>query len=140
MGEATRIFVDANVFVDVIEERLNWNNSYEVLEKVRERELSGFVSALTVAILYFRRRRIRADKDAREEVRSIIRRFTVVDMTSSILDEAFDNEKFDDFEDAVQFHSARQSNAIIITRNKKDFRKVSKEIEVLTPEEFLKKY
>jgi len=43
-----------------------------------------------------------------------------------------------DFEDAVQAETAKQNDiGIIITRNKVDFKKC--DIEVLTPEEFIRK-
>ncbi len=43
---------------------------------------------------------------------------------------------FQDFEDAMQYHSALRANAdIIITRNKKDFS--ASKIPVFTPQEFL---
>ncbi len=45
-----------------------------------------------------------------------------------------------DFEDAIQFNSAKSVAKIFITRNKRDFREVEDELEVLTPEKFLEKY
>lgn len=61
-------------------------------------------------------------------------------MTSEIVKAAFEEDRIQDFEDAIQFHSAKDRVDVFITRNKKDYEKVKKEIEVLTPEEFLAKY
>ena len=43
-----------------------------------------------------------------------------------------------DIEDLIQFYKAKSSNCdAIITRNIKDFKKISTEIKIQTPEEFL---
>lgn len=98
------------------------------------------MSAATKLILYFRRARIRDDAVARKEVRYILLSFKTVDLDEDILEKSFDDKRFDDVEDAVQFHSALKSAEIIVTRNKADYRRVFGEIEVLDPEELIKKY
>ncbi len=56
-----------------------------------------------------------------------------------MLNNSFESE-IPDFEDAIQFYSAKEKDVeIIITRNKKDFMPVEKEIMISTPEEFIKK-
>ncbi len=54
----------------------------------------------------------------------------------NVLRAAFREEKLPDFEDCIQYHSAKAVQCeAIITRNTKDFGKV--ELKIYTPEEFL---
>ncbi len=53
---------------------------------------------------------------------------------------ALDGDRIEDLEDTIQFHSAKEVAEVFITRNKRHFRAVEDEIEILTPEEFLERY
>lgn len=140
MDDVPAIFVDINIFIDVTEKRFRWSDSAAVLELVKLGRAQAYISALTKVILYFRRSRIRSDREARDDVREITDGFSIIDLTTHILDKAFDDERFKDVEDSIQFHSCISVAKILITRNKRDYSAVTEEIEVLTPEEFLKKY
>ena len=130
------LLVDINIFEDVIRKREGWEGSLVVLSKVRSEDVTGVISALTVPVLYFLRRL--PDRKARKKVKETIQGFGIIDLTSEIVNDAVDDQEFVDFEDAIQFYSAKSANAeIIITRNKKHFRVVEGKINVLTPEEFL---
>ena len=135
-----RILVDVNVFIDVQRQRRNWNASYSILKTVVDGKNEGFISALTPAIMYFLRREITPEGQARQETLDAIGGFRIVDLTESLIQAAFGEKRVEDVEDAIQFHSAKQSSSILITRNKKDFQRVAQDIEVLTPEEYLKMY
>jgi len=100
----------------------------------------GYISALSVAIIYFLRLSRTDYKTARLETQKIKRRFKLIDLTDSLIQRAFEEERIEDLEDAIQFHSAKEATKVFITRNKRHFEKVKDEMEVLTPEEFLKKY
>jgi predicted nucleic acid-binding protein len=136
-----RILVDVNVFIDVQRQRRNWDTSYLILKTVIDGKNEGFISALTPAIIYFLRREITSEAQARQDTLDVIEGFKMVDLTDSLIQASFVEKRIEDVEDAIQFHSATRSNSILITRNKKDFQKeVTKDVEVLTPEEFLKTY
>jgi predicted nucleic acid-binding protein len=133
------ILVDVNVFEDVIRKRVGWVESSILLDYIRKRKIKGFISALTVAIIYFLREL--PDKEAREKVKEIIKGFEIVPLTHKIIKQSLEDKRFPDFEDAIQFYSAKEKKIkIIITRNKKHFEKVKKEIKMVTPENFIKKY
>lgn len=63
------ILGDINIFEDVIRKRDGWVASLEVLNRVRNKKVNGFVSALTVPVLYFLRKL--PDREAREKVKEI---------------------------------------------------------------------
>jgi len=63
----------------------------------------------------------------------------VVSLTEEILSNSFKEERIDDFEDAIQFHSAKGCD-VFVTRNKRDYEGVRDQIEILTPEEFIERH
>ena len=74
-----------------------------------------------------------------ESVLNKLRKFKIICEVCNINEETIDkalNSSFKDFEDAVQYFTALQSNsAIIITRNGKDFKNST--IPIMTAEEYL---
>lgn len=96
-----------------------------------------YISALSVAnILYVVRKKT---KENRKEILKIIKSiFIITTLDENILETAMETE-FKDYEDGLQFISAKQSDCeAIVTRNKKDFSEST--INVFTPEEFLEFY
>jgi predicted nucleic acid-binding protein len=116
-----KLLIDVNVFVDVLRHRVGWESSLAVLEKLTDPSLSGFISSLSIPILYFLHKPGMGDRKARKQVAWITRHCKVVPLTGQILDMAY-RSLLPDFEDAIQFYSAREVRAdYIITRNKKIF-------------------
>lgn len=77
-----------------------------------------------------------SDQKARVNVKKIIEKFEIVDLTADLIQSAFKEESLPDFEDCIQFHSAKVVDCkTIVTRNVKDFKKI--ELDVFSPEEFL---
>jgi predicted nucleic acid-binding protein len=140
MAERTTVFVDVNIFLDVLSKRIGWQGSLTLLNSVREGRVSAHVSALSSAIIYFVRSKFASPKIAREEVSKSTKQFIAVSLTAEIVDSALKEERIKDFEDAIQFHSCVAVAKILITRNKRDYSAVGREVEVLTPEEFLGKF
>ncbi|MEX2750306.1 MAG: type II toxin-antitoxin system VapC family toxin [Candidatus Freyarchaeota archaeon] len=135
-----KTFLDVNVFVDVLERREGWKASIAMVRLVRAGRIQGYISALTPPILYFLRARISSEEEAKEDAKRVIEGFRIVPLSEEIISLSFDEKRMGDFEDSIQFYSAKPSSEVLVTRNKKDFRAVENEIEVLTPEEFLEKY
>ncbi len=130
--------IDVNVFEDVARKRQGWRTSFTVLEHFRDPNTEGYVSAWTVAVIYYFREKRLGDARAKSVTRKMIRGLTVLDFTSDIAYLALDDKRFSDFEDALQFHIAQKNGLeAIVTRNIRHFRVVKDEITILTPEEFL---
>ncbi|MFQ6074764.1 MAG: type II toxin-antitoxin system VapC family toxin [Candidatus Bathyarchaeia archaeon] len=135
-----KLFVDANVFIDIQRKRTNWKKSFAVVRAVLEGRHRGYISALTPVIVYFLRRPVTSEARARRQTLDVIDGFEIVDLTAELVNTAFQEKRIGDFEDAIQFHSAKSVAKTLVTRNKRDYRGVEDELEVLTPEEFLEKY
>ncbi|MCL4704347.1 PIN domain-containing protein [bacterium] len=130
-----KVHVDINVFMDVLTQRAGWVESVAALKSLKPRGISGFTSALTMAIIYFQRLRKFGEMQARTDAKFITRDFEITPLSRQIIFEAL-NSPLPDFEDNIQFFSAKAMQVdYLITRNKKHF--AQQEIPVVTPEEFL---
>ena len=131
-----KIFIDVNVFIDVMTKRRGWTESLRVLNLARRsQEIESWTSALTLPLIYFFRRRVVDETTARADAQAILRGLDLVTLSQAILDQAI-IAAGPDFEDNIQLVSA-ESIAVnhLITRNKKDFD--ASTISVLNPEEWL---
>lgn len=132
-----KILVDINIFEDIIRKRKGWRASEELVDSVQAGKIEGWISALTIPIVYFFRLRVCSEKMAREKVKIITSKFRIVSLTKGVLNSAMISE-MTEFEDNIQFFSAKKIKAdFLITRNKKHYRQ--KEIATLTPEEFFER-
>lgn len=131
-----KIFIDVNVFIDVMTKRSGWTESLRVLNLARRSEdLESWTSVLTLPLLYFFRRRVVDEATARADAQAILKGLRLVALSQTILDRALASAG-PDFEDNIQLASAESVSANhLITRNKKDFD--TSQIAVLTPEEWL---
>ncbi|MGE0822255.1 MAG: PIN domain-containing protein [Candidatus Binatia bacterium] len=131
-----KILVDVNVFIDVVTKRANWQGSLRVLSLTRQSsEIEGWISALTVPLLYFFRLRVTEEQQARVDAQAAVKGFSLVPLTPDIIDKAMASV-LPDFEDNIQLISAEIIAADhIVTRNKKRFQPAP--LSGLTPEEWL---
>lgn len=130
-----KVHVDINVFMDVLTQRAGWLESVAAIKSLKPRGISGFTSALTIAIVYFQRLRNLGETQARADAKFVTKDLEIVPLTRQIIFEALESP-LPDFEDNIQFFSAKAMQVdYLITRNKKHF--IQQEIPVVTPEEFL---
>ena len=132
----TKLFLDANVVLDLLGERDPFYKSVARIATLADKgEIILVVSALTYSIVFY----LLSKFEDREVVKEKIRKFKVISETSDLTDKIIEkglSSKFSDFEDALQYHCALMMNCdIVVTRNGKDFK--GSEIPVLSPDEFL---
>lgn len=131
-----KVLIDINVFMDVLTKRAGWFESFTTIDALKPQGITGYVSALTIAVLQFLRLKKIGEMQARTEVKAITQDFEIIPLTRPIIFEALDSP-LPEFEDNIQFYSAKTIQVdYIITRNKKHF--VQQEIPVLTSDEFLR--
>lgn len=131
-----KIFIDVNIFIDVMTKRRGWTESLRVLNLARRsQEIESWTSALTLPLIYFFRRRVADEPTARADARAILKGLHLVALSQAVLDQAIVSAG-PDFEDNIQLVSAVSISANhLITRNKKDFD--ASTIAVLNPDEWL---
>ena len=131
-----KVFIDTNVILDYYLNREGFSDDAEaILAYGYNQGCSLFVSSLTCAnVAYIGRKKFPG-----EEIYSILSslfEFAEVTSVDSIVVKSAIELKTKDFEDALQYFSAKSIGAdCIVTRNVRDFS--FSEVQVLTPQEFL---
>nr|MDO8082685.1 hypothetical protein [Candidatus Freyarchaeota archaeon] len=70
-----KVFLDVNVFVDVLKRRNGWKAPIAMMWLARAGMTEGYISALTPPILYFLRARISSEEEAKKDAKKIIEGF-----------------------------------------------------------------
>jgi predicted nucleic acid-binding protein len=131
-----RIFLDTNVMLDFLGERIPFYNSIaRVLSFLESNKFTIVVSPISYATVSYFLSKSEGNRIAVEK----LRKFKVISDVCIIDEQTIEkglNSDFSDFEDALQFYNAVESNCdIILTRNAKDFKKAT--LPVMSPDEFL---
>jgi predicted nucleic acid-binding protein len=131
-----KIFIDTNVLIDVLCERVSFYEDAAAIWSLAEQgRVTAFIAAVSVTNIYYIVRRLGDHRKAMKAVILLRDIFSMAACDGQILNQAMD-AKMPDFEDAVQYFTAIHVEAdFIITRNVKHFSKVS--IPAVTPSEFL---
>nr|WP_315158238.1 PIN domain-containing protein [uncultured Flavobacterium sp.] len=132
----SRIFLDTNVILDLLGERVPFFDSIaKVATLADQKKLAIIVSPLSFTTIDY----VLNKYESSESVLNKLRKFKIICEVCEVNEETIDkalNSNFKDFEDAVQYFIALQSNcSIIITRNGKDFKNST--IPIMTAEEYL---
>lgn len=132
----SRIFLNTNVLLDLLGERVPFFDSIaKVATLADQKKLTLIVSPLSFTTIDY----ILNKYETSESVLNKLRKFKIICEVCEVNEETIDkalNSSFKNFEDAVQYFSALQSNcSIIITRNGKDFKLST--IPIMTAEEYL---
>ena len=130
-----KVFLDTNVILDFLLLRSPFTEeARELFYKKEDGEIDIYVSALSFGIAsYFIEK---SKHNSSMLIAKLLRLVEVVDLTRDVVEQAVVSN-FQDFEDALQYCSAKKIAGIdfLITRNKKDFKHSS--IPVVTPVEFI---
>ena len=123
--------------LDLLGERKPYYDPIAKIATLAEKEkLTMVVSPISFATVNYFLAKFENPKIAREK----LRKFKIISEISSLDEQTIEkglNSSIEDFEDALQYFSATESDCeIIITRNGKDFKKSL--LPVMTAEEFLK--
>ena len=132
----SRIFLDTNVILDLLGDRVPFFDSIaKVATLADQKKITLIVSPLSFTTIDY----VLNKYETSESVLNKLRKFKIIGEICEVNEETIDkalNSNFKDFEDAVQYFTALQSNcSIIITRNGKDFKNST--IPSMTAEEFL---
>ncbi|WP_315098302.1 PIN domain-containing protein [Capnocytophaga sputigena] len=134
-----RIFVDANVLVDLLTERRGfYDDAKKLFNLCKERKITPYISSVSIAIINYLLLKIYNEKKAREELEKIYRLTEILPFHKRIISLAH-YSNFKDLEDGFQYFTAKESNInVIITRNQKDFQ--VNDISIITPKQFIEMF
>ena len=119
-----------------MKDRLFLDTAAKVATLADKGKVEIVVSALSYSTVHYLLSKYEKEDVVMEKLRKFKTVSTVSDLSDTIIDKGL-SSAFSDFEDALQYYCALQSNCnILITRNGKDFK--FSELPVLTGEEYLK--
>jgi len=132
-----RIFIDTNIMLDLLGERKPFYDPIAKIATLAEMEkLTMVVSPISYATVNYFLAKFENAEIAKEK----LRKFKIISEVCSLDEQTIEkglNSSIKDFEDALQYFSATESDCeIIITRNGKDFKKSL--LPVMTADEYLK--
>jgi predicted nucleic acid-binding protein len=132
----TRLFIDTNVMMDLLGERVP---HYDAIAKIATLADKGKVKMVVSAFSYPTVYYLLTKFESSDKVKEKLRKFKIIseisDLDTTIIEKGLASN-FSDFEDALQYHCALNSDCdIIITRNAKDFKESA--ISVMSGIEFL---
>ncbi len=130
-----KVFLDTNIVIDLLERREPFSqDAVRLFSMAYNKQVRLYVSPMTYATASYLLR-----GHGTEGVRNLLANFRQLSRVTTANEQTIDDSlasQFDDFEDAMQYYSARKAKAdIIITRNGGDFR--HSKIPVMTAGEFL---
>ena len=132
------LFLDTNIVIDFLTDRKPFSSLAGKLFDYSEKgEINLYLSAVSYNNIYYVVRKVSSHKDTIRILSRLLEMTEVIDLTSSSIKESL-NSEFNDFEDALQYYSAKLNPNIsgIVTRNGIDFKHSS--ISIFTPEEAIK--
>ena len=132
-----RVFVDSDIILDVLAQRDEFYTPAAKLFSLFDKgDVAGFTSPIVFANLHYILRKAKSKEYALQNLVKLKSVISILPVDSKIIDLAL-SSKFSDFEDAIQYHTAKSSEInFIITRNKKHYKQ--SKISVCTAEEYLK--
>ena len=132
-----RIYLDTDIILDLLAERTPFHApAARLFSLIEAGEIKGCVSPLIFANLYYLLRKLKSGHEARTILTRLKLLLTVLPIDDKIIELALHSD-FNDFEDALQYYTAIESNiCVLVTRNKVDYK--CADITVCNAEEYLK--
>lgn len=134
-----KIFVDTNIFIDLIADRRPFSKfAIEIFSKAEHKKLKLYTSSHSIATTHYLLKKYIEEKELRNVLYNLLDYIQVIPVDLDVIKKGL-KSKHKDFEDAIQMLCAYSIEKMdcIVTRNIKDFRDC--EIPVLSPDELVKK-
>ena len=117
-----KMLFDTNVLIDAICERNNnYKSSQELIYKVVNKEIDGYISAKQITDIYYILRKYCGEAERRKIIKTISNTFEILPLLPSFTNYCL-NSKINDYEDAILDEQAKVNMiSVIVTNNTKDF-------------------
>ncbi|MDR2592523.1 MAG: PIN domain-containing protein [Chitinispirillales bacterium] len=132
----TKIFIDSDVILDLLAQRSPYYDySAKIFTLVHKKEIEVFTTAVVLSNVFYILRKINGRDKAKKQLKALRLLIRVLPISEHVVDMTL-NSKFNDFEDGLQYFTAKDGNIqAIITRNIKDYKE--KDLIIQTPEEYI---
>jgi predicted nucleic acid-binding protein len=132
-----KIFIDSDIIIDVLAERNEFvESAAELFELSHLNEIELFTTAVVLANVFYMLRKTSGIKNAKKNLQKLRLIIHVLPINEKAVDLSL-NSQFNDFEDGLQYFTAKENNiSKLITRNIKDYKVDDMIVE--TAEEYIK--
>ncbi|GMO69814.1 MAG: PIN domain-containing protein [Treponemataceae bacterium] len=132
-----KIFVDSDIIIDLLAERdLFYTYAAELFTLAYKDKIAIFTTALVLSNVFYMIRKIKGNAESMRQLKDLRLLVNILPISENIVDMAL-NSIITDFEDALQYFTAKENGLLaIITRNGNDFK--IKDITIQTAEEYIK--
>jgi predicted nucleic acid-binding protein len=133
----SKIFVDSDVILDLLASRAPfYDGSAKVFTLAYKKKIEIYTTAVVLANVFYILRKFNGNGEAKKQLKNLRLLIRILPINENIIDMTL-NSKFSDFEDGLQYFTAKNSNIhTVITRNVKDYK--DKSVSVQTPSEYIK--
>jgi predicted nucleic acid-binding protein len=132
-----RIFTDSDVVIDLLAIRMPfYDDSAKIFTMAYKKKIEIYTTAVVLTNVFYILRKIMGNEEAKKQLKNLRLLIQILPINENIIDMTL-NSKFSDFEDGLQYFTAKDGNIhTVITRNVKDYKE--KGVAVQTPSEYIK--
>jgi len=133
----TKLFVDSGIIIDVLAVRDNfYEPAASLFDLGYEGKIKLFTTAVVLANVFYILRKKHGIEKSKEQIKQLRQIMNILPINGKMVDDVL-TSKFSDFEDGLQYFTAKENNIpILITRNVKAYKE--KELIIQTADEFLR--
>lgn len=117
------LFLDTNILIDLLSGRAPFGaDAVALFTAAHIRQIRLYASGISISTCHYIIERHHPHLDIRALLSQLLPQLTITEVSATVIQQALDSA-FADFEDALQYFSARSNPLIeaIVTRNVKDF-------------------
>lgn len=135
-----KVLLDTNIVMDGITAREPFRESAEAIFRlIKDKKIAAFITANSITDIYYLSRKSRSESETRQALRILLDTFSVVDVRGRECREALEYP-LDDYEDALLMVCGLKAGVdVVVTRDKQMLEGKKDEIQILSPQAFLKK-
>lgn len=132
-----KVFIDSDAILDLLAHRRPfYDNAAKMFTLAYNKKIEIYTTAVVLANVFYILRKIKGSEESKHQLKNLRLLVHVLPVNEDIVDMTL-NSKFNDFEDGLQYFTAKDGNILtIITRNVKDYK--VKDAVIQTPEEYIK--
>ncbi|MDR0378154.1 MAG: PIN domain-containing protein [Spirochaetaceae bacterium] len=132
-----KLFIDSDIILDLLAERpLFYDDAAKIFSWAYKKKIELYTTAVVASNVFYILRKINGNGKSKEQLKDLRLLVRILPIDENIVDMAL-SSKFNDFEDGLQYYTAKEQNLFgIITRNIRDYK--MKDIVIQTSKEFVK--
>ena len=134
-----KVFLDTDVILDLLLKRKPFHYSaYKIFTSIENRRITGYTSPLVIAKLHYILTKLLKKEKSIEIIKDLLQILKLTTIDEEIILKIFLHKKIKDFEDLIQYYSAKEFFIeYLITRNIKDYPESTNDIKIISSEKFV---